>query len=107
MLRTINTSTTDYLRVRVKGKEDGDVVDPTVYNSYVAVVALDAVPGATDWRSAEWEADRTTTPARFWSRLLVTPGSLAVGRYAVWSRVDAFPEVPIRHAGELNVRTSS
>lgn len=57
-------------------------------------------PEAADWAIAAWGADSVSIEA------LVGPGTshvLSEGRYAVWVKIEASPEAPVRRAGTLVV----
>lgn len=72
----------------------------------IAIVAEGTQPGASDWKTATWDA--TETAAKLLVRMSTdadTGGSvtLSVGRWDVWWRTDSTPEYPARKAGVLTV----
>jgi hypothetical protein len=82
--------------VRVSGEPPG--VAATVE---MAIIPDNVHPEETDWLPATWDVNAVATAI-----LLVGPGGdveLARGRYGVWVRVSANPEVVIRLAGLLEI----
>lgn len=71
----------------------GDAADPTSYPVEIAVLpGGDADPDPSDWLDATWAQGPR-------SKLAVTlVGPLAPGRYGVWVRITADPEVPVMRA---------
>lgn len=60
-------------------------------------------PADEDWVSAEWA---NITPAGADARVLVGPGGdveLADGVWQMWVRITSTPEVPVLHAGPVQV----
>lgn len=75
--------------------------DLTAYPVEVAVVLDDAgEPSDNDYHPAEWDGHA--------ARLLIGAGSslpLEPGEYAVWTRITAGDERPVRRSGVLTVGT--
>lgn len=78
----------EYVYVPVKAG-----VDLAALPVEVALTTNGAEPVGADWRTAAWDQGR--------ARVLVGP--LPDGRYSVWVRVTATPEVPVMKAGLLDV----
>lgn len=100
-MRTINASSTEYLRVEVTTDDD-----PTGSTPQFALTTGSDEP--VSWTDGEWE----TTPVlvgNYYStnaRILVgAAGDITptAGRYVVWTRVAAVPEVVIDVSGYLKV----
>lgn len=105
MLR-ISALSLEYVRVRVQASEAGSAVNPTSDTVVMAFVAEGASPGASDWKTASWETDTTTTPDTYYARCLVGPSgtvALTAAIYDVWVKVTDSPEVPALRAGNLEV----
>jgi hypothetical protein len=96
----ISFASKEYVRVPVKAKEAGVVVDPT--NPLLTVqMAFTDGSDPSAWTTAAWETDATTEPDTFFARVLVGgTGSgaaieLARGTYTGWVKITATPEVPV------------
>jgi hypothetical protein len=102
----MSTLSLEYVRVRVQATESGAAQDPTGDTVAMAFVAAAVNPGGTDWKTASWETDTTTTPDTYYARCLVGPAgtvTLAAGTYDVWVKVTDSPEIPALRAGSLEV----
>lgn len=97
----IPLSSTEYVKVPIKVKEDGVFIDPTGFGVKVAFVAANQAPAAEDWLDAQWE----TSGSDYLARLLVGPEgqTLAPGSYSVWVQVLGNPEKVVRRSGRLLV----
>jgi hypothetical protein len=73
----------------------------TAYPVQIAIVLDDAgEPADGDYHAAAWDGQNAV--------LLIGAGSpvpLDAGEYAVWTRLDADPQRPVRRAGTLTVGT--
>lgn len=103
----IAAASVEYLRVAVSAKEAGVVVNPTT-DAVAMAVKTSGTPSGGDWKTAAWETDATTDPDTYYARVLVGTGTdvgaLTAGdTYSVWVRVSDSPEVPIKHAGYIQV----
>lgn len=66
----ISSLSTQYLRFLVRGRRDGDAVDPTAASLEVALMAeFEDEPAETDWVSGSWETDT----GRYYGRARVGP----------------------------------
>lgn len=90
--------TKEYVRIPVKAKEAGAVVNPTVLP--VAMAFTDGSdPGSLT--TAVWETDATTEPDTYFARILVGgTGSgatieLVRGTYTGWVKITSSPEIPV------------
>lgn len=71
----------------------GAAADPTSYPVEIAVLPSgDADPDPSDWLDATWAQGPRSKVAT------ALVGPLAPGRYGVWVRVTADPEVPVMRA---------
>lgn len=92
----------EYVLAQVRIKVGGVVIDPTDYEVEMAFPAPRVDPVVLDWAAADWE----TVGSRYFARCLVGPGGTitkAKGRYDVWAKVTANPEIPARRVGRLVV----
>lgn len=91
----ISRDSVEALRVEVNHTTlAGTPADPTGYPVEMAVLASAVTdPTPTDWQPATWAQG----PSLKVATMLVGP--LAPGRYGVWVRVTASPEVPVMKAG--------
>lgn len=94
MDKRISRSSVEALRVEVLHTTlTGATADPTAYPVAIAVLpGGDADPEPADWLDATWAQG----PRSKIATALVGP--LAPGRYGVWVRVTASPEVPVMRA---------
>ena len=102
----INSLSKEYVRVEVRAKLAGAVVNVSTDVVEMAFPAAKVDPVSGDWKTATWEVDTTTDPDRYFARCLVGTGgtvSLADGLYDVWVRVTDSPEMPVKKAGQLVV----
>jgi len=95
---------TEYVRVSI-----GAGVDPTSDNVQMAFPATGVAPETSDWKSATWETDSTTSPPTYYARCLVGPGSgglitlTAGGIYDVYVKIADNPETVVRNTGALAI----
>lgn len=101
----LSTASTEYLRVPISAREAGAPVDPTADTVNLAFTT-GGTPGEDDWRAGSWETDPTTDPDTHYARCLIGPagtGTLAVGQWTIWVRIDDNPEMIVRRVGLLRV----
>lgn len=105
MLPEVAASSVEYVRVPIAASADGAAVDPTADTVVMAFIAGGASPGVSDWKTASWETDTTTTPDTYYARCLVGSAvTLTAGTtYTVWVKVTDSPETPVKRAGLLRV----
>ena len=104
MFAEIAASSVEYVRVPVSATASGSAVDPTADTVVMAFMATASEPGASDWKTASWETDATTTPDTYYARCLVGSAvTLTAGTYTVWVKVTDSPETPVKRAGLLRV----
>lgn len=104
MLAEISAASVEYVRVPVSATASGAAVDPTADTVQMAFIATAAAPGVSDWKTASWETDATTTPDTYYARCLVGSAvTLTAGTYTVWVKVTDSPETPVKRAGLLRV----
>ncbi|GAA3878024.1 hypothetical protein GCM10022243_48400 [Saccharothrix violaceirubra] len=100
MDKRLSRDSVELLRVEVlHTRPDGTPADPTIYPVAVAVTPADVrYVLSTDFKPAQWQHG----PAGPVAVVLVGTGSdvgtLALGRNAVWVRVQADPEIPVMRA---------
>jgi hypothetical protein len=104
----VRATSTGYIRARVSAEASGAAVDPSGYTVTVAFAATDTAPasGASDWKSATWDTDTTTTPATYRAQCNVGPSgtvTLTAGTYWMFVKVAASPETPIIRSGVVKV----
>jgi len=101
----ISSLTTEYVRVRLTGQNNGVEIDPTSFTVQLAFPAQGVDPVSGDWATGAWETVTDSLNNRqYWAKLLVGPAgskNLAKGRYDVWIKVLASPETPVVNAGQL------
>lgn len=94
----VSTLSTEYIRVLVTAKLNGNFIDPTADDVEMAFVS-DGNPEPDDFTPAEWEV-ASAEDRSYYARILIGPGStvgiLPVGSYAIWVRVVDSPETPVK-----------
>jgi len=99
-LLSVPQSSTEYIRAQISYWA-GTTADPTNFKVDFAFTPAEDIPPTT-WYVGDWDVARN----RVFARVLVGPGSDAVllpGVYAVWIRVNAVPESPVRMVGTLRI----
>ncbi len=103
----ISALSLEYVRVQVQATEAGVPVNPTSDTVYLAFMAEGSTPGSSDWKTASWETDASTSPTTDYARALVGPGgviTLSAGSvYDVWTKWTDNPEAPVKKAGPIRV----
>ena len=100
----ISFLTKEYVRVPVRAKEAGVVVNPT---TLAVQMAFTNGVNPTAWTNAFWETDATTDPDTYFVRVLVggtgtgAAIELAVGDYVGWVKITASPEIPVLRVENL------
>jgi len=98
MTTTISSLSTEYIRVPIRVREDGEFVDPTANVVEFAYAAAGDEPAEADWVTGAWETDA----GRYYAKVLtgpdgdVDPGD---GTWVLWARVTRTPAVPVRATG--------
>lgn len=89
----ISSLTQEYLEIQISCS-----IDPRSYPVYVAF----AQPGQdpSTWLTASWKPDETDPYA---CQILIGANTMAKGRYEVWVKIAANPEIPVRWTGSLEV----
>jgi hypothetical protein len=92
--KRISRDSVEALRVEVNHTTiAGAAADPTGYPVAIAVLpGGDADPEPSDWLDATWAQGPRSKVA------IALVGPLAPGRYGVWVKVTADPEVPVMRA---------
>lgn len=109
----LSSLATEYVRVPFAAQDDGGaLIDPTSYVVEFALVPAGAEPEAEDWEAGEWETSNPTTvtlagrtvTTTHKARILAGPdGDLSTvdGRWRLWMRVEADPEVIVANVDEV------
>lgn len=89
-----------YIRVRVRAKEAGVILDPTSdVVDLAAIVDTDGnEPISGDWATGEWETDANANAyyARaLMSTIFVSSPPFTAGQYRVWCRIQDNPELVV------------
>ncbi len=92
--------TSEYIYVTTKGP-----MDPTT--ALVSFAFCDPDDEPTTYYDGTWDGTATVHGSTYsaTAKILVGPADtiVAVGRWAVWIKVDGTPEAPIRHVGYLTI----
>ena len=102
----IHSLSKEYVRVPVRAKEAGIVVNPTALAVAIAFKASGAPVGG-DFLGAVWETDATTDPDTYFARILVggtasgATAALANDLYRVLVKITGAPEIPVIESDEL------
>jgi hypothetical protein len=95
---------TEYVRVPVAAKEAGVVVNPTTSDVQMAFMASGSTPGGSDWKTADWEVDTTTTPSTYYARAQLSSFTIAAGNfYNVWITINDPSETVVRNTGAVHI----
>lgn len=95
----------EYVRVPVAAEDQGVAVDPT---SNVVEFAFETFADDTEpssFTAGDWETD-PGPPAIYYARILIGPAGtivLADGKYHIWIKITASPEIPVRRVGVLTI----
>lgn len=98
IIATLPTSSVEYLKVPIEHFVSGVASNPTSFPvsfAFTVVAPNGSTPTPSSWSTGSWE----TANATYFARGLV--GGLTVGEWAVWCRITASPEVPVRKVGKL------
>lgn len=96
----LSALSTDYIHTKVSAQSQGEAVDPTGDEVFVAFMPQGEDPSDADWNDASWES----VGANYWAKCLVGPAGgvvLEKGSYIMWVKVVDSPEVPVLPAGQL------
>jgi hypothetical protein len=120
MILTRSVLSTEYVRIGVKGLDNGEEIDPTGDDPSIAFTLDGAAPPETlddlDWHAAEWETnpDGELIDGELWhyfARINVGPEAgpggitdLTRGIWKPWLRQPDNPEKVIRTVGLLNLK---
>jgi hypothetical protein len=104
---TISSTSTEYILAPVSATVGGVRIDPTGNQVWMAFVPSGAVPGNSDWQSATWEVNTTTSPVTYSAKCLVGPSggtiTLTPAGYDVWTKIVDNPETAIKRCGPIRV----
>ncbi|GAC1519390.1 MAG: hypothetical protein NVS2B16_25650 [Chloroflexota bacterium] len=104
---TVAAQSLEYVRVAVATSLSGASVNPTGDVVQMAFTVPGTSPIASDWKTASWEIDATTTPSTYYARALVGPGAgvitLTPGTWDAWIKIVDNPEIPAKHSGPIQV----
>lgn len=106
MSTEIAATSTQYVLVPVAYRVSGAATSPTSATVTMAFTTGDDPPGVSDWKTADWETDATTTPDTYYARCLVGPSgtvTLTAGAYTVWVKTTGLTETPVLKAGGVRV----
>jgi hypothetical protein len=107
IIHKFQSASKEYVKVPVSAKESGSAVNPTGDTVNMAVTTAADGDAVTSWATASWETDSTVSPAKYYARVLIGPGSnigqLAIGIYNVFVKITDSPEVPIKYAGQIEI----
>ena len=102
----ISTASLQHVQVPVAARAAGAVVNLSSDTVKMAFLASGAAPGASDWKTAQWDTDTRTQPTTYRAQCLVGPSgtvTLAAGDYVVWVQVNHSPELTALIAGPMKV----
>lgn len=87
---------TDYVQIQITTTSGADPTGNAVQFAFILSSYPEVQPTLTDWHTGSW----ITLPGpAYWAQCLVGPANggvnLAIGRYLVWLKITANPEVPV------------
>lgn len=99
----IPVTSSQYLAVDVTTIAAGGGFIPTSFPVYFAFISGASQPASNQWIPGVW-ANATSEPP-FVASILVGPNgtALAAGKYKIWVKVDATPQVPVMPAGYAEI----
>ncbi len=102
----VHSLSNEFIRVPVRAREAGIVVNPTG-NAVALAFKSSGAPIGGDFIAGAWETDATTDPDTYFARIRVGgTGSgatveLADAKYRVFVKITATPEIPVIESDEL------
>jgi hypothetical protein len=99
----IAVTSSQYLAVDITAIAAGVGFNPTAFPVSFAFMTGASQPGNSDWVPGGWA--NTTSEPPFVATVLIGPNghALSQGRYKVWTKIDATPQVPVTPAGFVEI----